>query len=56
MSTFKVDVGQKKVTPYEYVENGVYFCLHGECRKETSTNNENEDNNYIHVRNVNDDC
>ena len=53
MSTFEVDVGQKKVTPDQYVENEVHFCLHGECRKETSINDENKDNNDIHVRNVN---
>ena len=34
MSTFEVDVGQKKVTPDQYVENEVHFCLHGERRKE----------------------
>ena len=27
--------------------------MHGECRKETSINDENKDNNDIHVRNVN---
>ena len=55
MSTFEVDVGQKKVTPDQYVENEVHFCLHGERRKETSTNDQNKDNNDTHVQNVNDD-
>ena len=53
MSTFQVDIGQRKVTPDEHVENEVHFCLHGERKLESTTKDNNLSNDDSNTGNTN---